>query len=198
MIGCGIFIEVASDRNGGVAFLSFSGRHLGNTVPGQIGLAAGIPWRLKPREPLGDTNRLRAEQPRWANVAAEPVADHHALGGRAFGAELETDCYSNIGTRNVRFYRLNTFCLIKSGDGGLLDLIETDLIAPAIVELRRARRGRLGPMNKKGLLAVSVGAFADPAFPSPSQAVYAEHRGLGTRPIETASYMARCRFHDFM
>jgi hypothetical protein len=43
MIGCGISIEVASDRNGGVAFLSFSGRHLGKTVPGQIGLAAGIP-----------------------------------------------------------------------------------------------------------------------------------------------------------
>jgi hypothetical protein len=44
MIGCGISIEVASDRNGGVAFLSFTGRHLGKIVPGQIGLAAGIPW----------------------------------------------------------------------------------------------------------------------------------------------------------
>jgi hypothetical protein len=26
------------------------------------------------------------------------------------------------------------------------------------------------------MVAVAVGAFADPAFPAPSQAVYAEHR----------------------
>jgi hypothetical protein len=32
------------------------------------------------------------------------------------------------------------------------------------------------PDRKPGLIAVAVGAFADPEFPAPSQAVYAEHR----------------------
>nr|WP_163269830.1 GFA family protein [Chelativorans alearense] len=32
------------------------------------------------------------------------------------------------------------------------------------------------PQRKPELLAVAVGAFADPAFPAPVQAVYAEHR----------------------
>ena len=41
-------------------------------------------------------------------------------------AELETNCYSNIGMKNVRLYRLNTFCLIKSGDGGLTEFLFRD------------------------------------------------------------------------
>ena len=32
------------------------------------------------------------------------------------------------------------------------------------------------PRRKPEMVAVAVGAFADPAFPAPSQAVYAEHR----------------------
>jgi hypothetical protein len=32
------------------------------------------------------------------------------------------------------------------------------------------------PRRKPKMVAVAVGAFADPAFPAPSQAVYAEHR----------------------
>jgi hypothetical protein len=32
------------------------------------------------------------------------------------------------------------------------------------------------PDRKPEMVAVAVGAFADPAFPAPSQAVYAEHR----------------------
>jgi hypothetical protein len=32
------------------------------------------------------------------------------------------------------------------------------------------------PDRKPGMVAVAVGAFADPAFPAPSQGVYAEHR----------------------
>jgi hypothetical protein len=32
------------------------------------------------------------------------------------------------------------------------------------------------PDRKPEMVAVAVGAFADPAFPPPSQAVYAEHR----------------------
>jgi hypothetical protein len=32
------------------------------------------------------------------------------------------------------------------------------------------------PDRKPELIAVAVGAFADPEFPAPSQAVYAEHR----------------------
>jgi len=32
------------------------------------------------------------------------------------------------------------------------------------------------PARKPGVVAVAVGAFADPAFPAPSKAVYAEHR----------------------
>ena len=32
------------------------------------------------------------------------------------------------------------------------------------------------PDRKPEIVAVAVGAFADPAFPAPSQAVYAEHR----------------------
>jgi hypothetical protein len=32
--------------------------------------------------------------------------------------------------------------------------------------------------RKPEMVAVAVGAFADPAFPAPSQAVYAEHRHI--------------------
>jgi hypothetical protein len=32
------------------------------------------------------------------------------------------------------------------------------------------------PDRKPEMLAVAVGAFADPTFPAPSQAVYSEHR----------------------
>jgi hypothetical protein len=32
------------------------------------------------------------------------------------------------------------------------------------------------PRRKPEMVAVAVGAFADPAFPAPAQAVYAEHR----------------------
>lgn len=32
------------------------------------------------------------------------------------------------------------------------------------------------PRRKPGMVAVGVGAFADPAFPAPTQAVYPEHR----------------------
>jgi hypothetical protein len=32
------------------------------------------------------------------------------------------------------------------------------------------------PARKPEMVAVAVGAFADPAFPAPSQAVYAQHR----------------------
>lgn len=32
------------------------------------------------------------------------------------------------------------------------------------------------PQRMPGLIAVAVGAFADPGFPAPSQAVYGEHR----------------------
>lgn len=32
------------------------------------------------------------------------------------------------------------------------------------------------PQRKADMIAVAVGAFADPAFPAPSQAVYKEHR----------------------
>ena len=34
------------------------------------------------------------------------------------------------------------------------------------------------PRRKPEIVAVAVGAFADPAFPAPSQAVYAEHRHI--------------------
>lgn len=32
------------------------------------------------------------------------------------------------------------------------------------------------PLRKPGMIAVAVGAFADPAFPAPTQAVYAQDR----------------------
>src|SRR5712671_5862370 len=76
MIGCGISIEVASDRTGGVAFFIIQ-----RAPPRQDRSRSD---RARRRNPLatetprtpGRHDRLRAEQPRWANVAAEPVADH--------------------------------------------------------------------------------------------------------------------------
>jgi hypothetical protein len=39
------------------------------------------------------------------------------------------------------------------------------------------------PQRKIEAIAVAVGAFADPAFPAPAQAVYAEHRHLWVKDV---------------
>jgi hypothetical protein len=39
------------------------------------------------------------------------------------------------------------------------------------------------PRRKPGAIAVSVGSFADPAFPAPTQAVYDEHRHAWVRDV---------------
>ncbi|QGX98043.1 GFA family protein [Roseovarius faecimaris] len=39
------------------------------------------------------------------------------------------------------------------------------------------------PRRKPGMIAVATGAFADPAFPAPTQEVFTEHRHLWVRPL---------------
>jgi hypothetical protein len=39
------------------------------------------------------------------------------------------------------------------------------------------------PQRKPGAIAIAVGSFADPAFPAPAQAVYAEHRHLWVQDL---------------
>jgi hypothetical protein len=53
------------------------------------------------------------------------------------------------------------------------------------------------PDRKPEMVGVAVGAFADPTFPAPSQAVYIEHRQDGFRTCQRVSVSSRCGSGEF-